>query len=75
MGRRLKVAEAAAILGVAPSFVRIAIQQGMFTFGTFMKLSSERTYFINPHQFCEYVGISMEQLEDMLADQSIMNKA
>jgi hypothetical protein len=75
MVKRLKVAEAAAIMGVHPSFLRHSIRDGSLTFGYCFKKSSEYTFYINPAQFAEYMRISMEQLEEMLADQSIMNKA
>jgi hypothetical protein len=66
MVRRLKVAEASAIMGVHPSFLRFCMRADRLPFGYCIKTSSEHTYYINATQFCNYIGISMEKLEEML---------
>lgn len=54
--KSLTVSEAARVMGKSNQFVRLALQQGLFPFGTAVKMSSKYTYYINPKQFWEYVG-------------------
>ncbi|TEB08611.1 hypothetical protein Psch_02177 [Pelotomaculum schinkii] len=46
--------KAAAIMGVNPQFLRIALQQGKFPFGVAVK-RKKWSYYINPEQFREYL--------------------
>ncbi|TEB10607.1 hypothetical protein Psfp_04145 [Pelotomaculum sp. FP] len=46
--------KAAAIMGVNPQFLRIALQQGKFPFGVAVK-RKKWNYYINPEQFREYL--------------------
>jgi hypothetical protein len=66
MVRKLKVAEAASIMGVHPSALRYYILNSMVPFGFAVKKSSEYTYYINAAQFCEYAKITMDELERMI---------
>ncbi len=54
---RLSVIEAAERMGVSDQFLRIALQQEKFPFGTAIKLSSCRyTYYINPAAFEKFMN-------------------
>lgn len=50
---KLTVPEAAAIMGVTPQFLRLALQQGRFPFGTAVKMR-RWAYYINAQRFYEY---------------------
>ena len=50
----------------SPQFVRIALQRRLVSFGFAVKLDENKTrydYYINPMQFCEYLGISEDELK------------
>lgn len=53
--RKITVPEAAAIMGVTPQFLRLALQQGRFPFGAAVKMK-RWSYYINPEQFRKYVA-------------------
>ena len=53
--KSLSVPEAAAALGVSPQFLRLALQQGRFDFGTAVKMK-RWAYYINPERFYTYTG-------------------
>lgn len=54
--KRIKVSEAAKILGVSSQFIRIGLQRGTLPIGNAVKMSSRWTYYINPHQLEMYIG-------------------
>ena len=56
MAERIKVKEAAEILGVSEQFVRIGMQRGLLPIGTAVKMSSKWTYHISPAMLRQYVG-------------------
>jgi hypothetical protein len=49
--------QAAEIMGVTPQFIRCGLQQGRFPFGTAVKMSKQWSYYINAHQFYQYLGV------------------
>lgn len=55
-GNRIKVKEAAQIMGKSEQFVRIGLQRGILPFGVAIKTSNNYTYYISPKKFNEYVG-------------------
>lgn len=56
MSKTVKVVEAAAILGVSPQYVRVAMQQGVLKIGSAVKMSSMWTYNIQADKLSEAVG-------------------
>lgn len=57
---KLTPAEAAELMGVSAQFVRVGLQQGLFTWGYAIKISAKRyTYFISKPKFCEATGIKI----------------
>lgn len=58
---RITVMEAAKIMGKDPMFVRRGLIAGKLPFGIAQKGRGNRySYYINPKQFFEYVGIENE---------------
>ena len=53
---RVKVADAAKLLGVSPQFVRIGMQRGLLPIGTAVKMSSVWTYHISPNLLEQYIN-------------------
>ncbi len=53
---RMKVAEAAKILGVGSENVRVGILNGNYPFGTAVKTSTHYTYVIIRKKFYQYIG-------------------
>lgn len=56
--KRIKVKEAAKLLGVSEQYVRIGIQRGWLQIGSCVKLSSKWTYHISPHLLEQYLGVA-----------------
>lgn len=56
MTGRVKVSEAAALMGVSEQFVRVGLQRGLLPIGTAVKLSSKWTYYISGKLLAEYIG-------------------
>jgi len=55
---KLTVAEAAELMGVSQQFVRVAIQQGLYPWGSCVKISGTKyAYFISKQKFSEHTGI------------------
>lgn len=54
---RIGVAEAAALMGVTPMYLRVAIQAKIYDFGECLRLpgSSKYTYYINRARFMLYL--------------------
>lgn len=58
MEGRIKVADAAKMMGVSQQFVRIGMQRGRLPIGEAIKLSPNRwTYYISAKLFYEFTGI------------------
>lgn len=51
---KLTVVEAAAIMDVDPQFLRLALQQGRFPFGTAVRFK-RWSYYINAERFYQYL--------------------
>lgn len=62
MNKNISVKQAAEIMGKSQQFVRVGLQRGILPFGTAIKMSSMWTYYISPKQFCDYVGISEDDI-------------
>ena len=63
---KVTVAMAAKLMNKGPQFVRIALQRQLVPFGFAMKIrenSRKYDYYINPIQFCEYLGITEKELD------------
>ena len=59
---RMKVAEAAKLMGVSQQFVRVSMQRGKLPIGTAVKLSDNRwTYYISEALFEQFTGKKREQ--------------
>lgn len=56
MTGRVKVSEAAALMGVSEQFVRVGLQRGLLPIGTAVKLSTKWTYYISGKLLVEYIG-------------------
>ena len=54
--KKFGIAQAAALMGVSPQFVRIGLQTGKLPFGTAVKMSSRWTYYINEEKFLAYIS-------------------
>ena len=52
---RIKVSDAAKLLGVSSQFVRIGLQRKTLPIGTAVKMK-RWVYYINPHQLETYLG-------------------
>lgn len=65
---RIRTRDAARILEKSEQFIRIGLQRQLLPFGFAIKQDgrSKYDYFINPHQFAEYCGISMMDLKGLL---------
>lgn len=61
MAKGISTAEAAAIIGASPQFVRVAMQQGALKIGSCVKMSSIWTYNISPKLLAEYTGKDIEK--------------
>lgn len=57
---RVKVSEAAKILGVSNEYIRIGMQKGLLPIGTAVKMSSVWTYHISPKLLADYSGADVD---------------
>ena len=57
---KLTIKDVARLMGKNEMFVRIGLQRGILPFGVAIKTSSKYSYFINPSQLEEYLGINKE---------------
>ena len=55
---RIKVSDAAKLLGVSSQFVRIGLQRKTLPIGTAVKMK-RWVYYINPHQLEMYLGTAI----------------
>lgn len=53
---RVKVSEAAKLLGVSEQYVRIGMQRGLLPIGSCVKTSTKWTYHISPYLLRQYIG-------------------
>lgn len=68
--QRIKVSDAARIMGVADEFIRLGIIKGLLPFGIAIKRGSKYTYYISPGQFAEYLRIPIEQLQEHMNEKA-----
>jgi hypothetical protein len=65
---KVSVATAARLMNKGPQFVRVALQRSLVPFGFAVKISENKNskydYYINPKQFCDYLGITEQELEN-----------
>ena len=61
---KVSIARAAALMNKGQQFVRVALQRQLVPFGFAVKLEEEGRYdyYINPKQFCDYLGITEQEL-------------
>lgn len=67
--QKIKVTEAAELLGVSPQFVRVGLQQGVLPIGTAVKMSSVWTYHISPKKLKEYIGEGLPWADELEVNQ------
>lgn len=63
---KVSVSKAAELMCKGPQFVRVALQRKLVPFGFAVKIDEQGNrydYYINPRAFCEYMGITEEELE------------
>ena len=63
---KVSIATAARLMNKGQQFVRVALQRQLVPFGFAVKMrddSSNYDYHINPVRFCEYLGITEDELE------------
>lgn len=70
--RKITTAEAAAIMGKDPLFVREAMRQEKLPIGIAEKKedSKRTTFFISPKLFADYLGITVAELWEMLPEEA-----
>ncbi len=56
MSERVKVSEAARVMGVSEQFIRIGMQRGTLPIGQAVKMSSKWTYYISPKLLEQFTG-------------------
>ena len=59
---KLTIKDVARLMGKNEMFVRIGLQRGILPFGVAIKTSSKYSYFINPSQLEEYLGIKLDEV-------------
>ena len=68
----MTVAEAAAIMGVTPQFLRLALQRREFPFGAAVKMEKRWVYYINPERFRRWMaGEDMAQAGNQEAERHV----
>lgn len=58
---RVKVKEAADILGTSQEYIRLGLQKGVLPIGSAVKMSSVWTYHISPKLLEAYSGVDVEK--------------
>lgn len=67
MDNRIKVKDAAKVMGISQEAVRCGMVHKEFPFGAVIKMSKHRNiYHIPADQLADYMGISVEKLEGMI---------
>jgi transcriptional regulator with XRE-family HTH domain len=69
----LKVEDAARLMGRSGQYVRIGLQRGILPFGTAIKMGSKWTYYISPHRFREYTGITPPNYKELSETTELKN--
>lgn len=69
----LKVEDAAKLMGRSGQYVRIGLQRGILPFGTAIKMGSKWTYYISPHRFREYTGITPPNYKELSETTELKN--
>jgi len=69
----LKVEDAARLMGRSGQYVRIGLQRGILPFGTAIKMGSKWTYYISPHRFREYTGITPPNYKELSETAELKN--
>jgi len=69
----LKVEEAAKLMGRSGQYIRIGLQRGLLPFGTALKMGSKWTYYISPHRFREYTGITPPNYKELAEKYELKN--
>lgn len=64
--KKITPAQAAAVMGCSPQFVRIGMQRNQLDIGDAVKLSTMWTYNIVPAKLAARQGISIEELEKII---------
>ena len=76
MIRKITPDQAARIMGCSGQFIRIGMQRGLLNIGDAIKLSPHRwTYNISPAKLAERQGVTVEQLEQMIREQTCRQRA
>ncbi len=67
MCKRLTTQKVARIMQKSDEFVRVGLQRGFLPFGYAVKLPNRHkyTYYINPKQFEEYLGVDPKSKEEI----------
>lgn len=58
----VKVKDAAALMQKSEQFIRIGLQRKFLPFGTAIKAKGRFNYHISAAKFCDYMGLSPEDL-------------
>ncbi len=53
---KVKIEDAAKLMEVNPTFIRVGLQEERISFGVAVKTSSIWSYHISPHLFRKYIG-------------------
>ena len=64
---KVSIATAARLMNKGQQFVRIALQRNLVPFGFAVKMNEDGSrydYYVNPVEFCKYLGISEKELEE-----------
>lgn len=61
----LKVEDAARMMGKSGQYIRIGLQRGLLPFGTAIKVGAKWNYYISPHRFREYTGITPPNYKEL----------
>ena len=65
MKKKLSIKEVAKEMNKSEQFVRVGLQNGVFPFGTAVKLSNRYSYHISPQKFYEYMGKEYQNEEEI----------
>lgn len=57
---RIRVDDAARLMGVSGQFIREGLKRGVLPFGSALKMSGRWTYYISREKFEEYTGRKTE---------------
>ena len=64
---KVSIATAARLMNKGQQFVRIALQRNLVPFGFAVKIQEDGSrydYYINPVEFCKYLGVTEKELEE-----------